>query len=170
MHSRAACGSHNQPARGRAPVRVNDWQRVQLGHWALISCGCTGLVVASRPAQTRAVALAFGLPAGGNQLIQKPKSNSRGEERIGSKWKQKQARPLGSLYRLVFCWNAAWLTHHRHTALPAEASASDAAPLATTGSQPPTASAFGWKTGFHTFGICTTEGSWKRVFSALVGF
>jgi len=73
-------------------VKVNDWQCVQLGQW-VGSCGCTVLVVASRPAQTRAVALAFGPSAEGYQPIQKPKSNSRGEERIGSKWKQKQARP-----------------------------------------------------------------------------
>ena len=58
--------------------------------------------MASRPAQTRAVALAFGLSAEGfNQLIQKPKSNSRGEERMGSKWSNMQARPKGALYRLA---------------------------------------------------------------------
>ena len=72
-------------------MRVNDWQCVQLWPSGLISRGCTVLVVASRPAQTRAVALVFGLSAEGyNQLIQKPKSNSRGEERMASKGKKMQ--------------------------------------------------------------------------------
>ncbi|GAB5530220.1 MAG: hypothetical protein Roseis3KO_19970 [Roseivirga sp.] len=41
--------------------------------------------------KTRAVALVFGLSAEGyNQLIQKPKSNSRGAERMASKGKKMQ--------------------------------------------------------------------------------
>ena len=87
-------------SQGKGEFRTRLAVRTALGR-ALALCELYGTGGGRRPALTWAVVFFFLLPAGGLFIsIEKRKRNSRGEERMGSKWSKMQVGLWGAKYAL----------------------------------------------------------------------